>query len=361
MSLGATHAKSYGYDANGNVTHVATGGERLARVASGVVSYYLKDHLGSTRTLLSSGGTAEATYDYWPYGKVRASSGTDSAKFKFTGHERDEESGLDFLPNRTYGPVARRFWQVDPLAHKLPSWSPYAYSFNNPAIFRDPTGAISYPIHIRSFVPKDVFGGYFRGDGGTRGFTTSLSASARIHQRINFDTDKVTISAQASSSPSQSTLSHDSDTSVPSAYVYVARMLRHGDSRTFHFRTHAYGQNPKVPTAVSPYLDVFSDFSITESDGLLSISGSLKGDNFPATEAFITDPSGQSVFIGVGVFEGSPLFKLPGLNRRDITSFRFGITTDSEGNFTGVRYNGKYYSISDWNRQYEQRNPKKYD
>ena len=69
------------------------------------------------------------------------------------------------------------------------------------------------------------------------------------------------------------------------------------------------------------------------------------------------DPSGQSVFIGVGVFEGSPLFKLPGLNRRDITSFRFDITTDNNGNFTGVRYIGMDYSINEWNELFERLDP----
>ncbi len=346
------------YDGAGNLTanYLYAGGDRLARVAGGVVSYYLKDHLGSTRTLLSSGGTAAATYDYWPYGEVLATGGTDATPFKFTGHERDAESGLDFMPNRTYGPVARRFWQVDPMAHKLPSWSPYVYSFNNPLIFRDPTGAIAYPIYIRSFAPKNVFDGY-HGDGGNRGFTTSLSATARIHQKINFDTDKTSITTQARSSPTRKENSQESITGTPSAYVDVARIARHGDSRTFHFGTHAYGKNPDVWEYVSPNLDLFSNFTITESDGLLSISGYLTGDDFPATEAFIMDPNGQSVFIGVGVYEGSAFSMLPGLNRRAITSFRFGITTDSDGNFTGVRSNGKDYSIHEWNKLFERQNP----
>ena len=347
------------YDGAGNLTanYVYAGGDRLARVAGGVVSYYLKDHLGSTRTLLSPDGTAAATYDYWPYGEVLATSGTDAAPFKFTGHERDSESGLDFMPNRTYGPVARRFWQVDPMAHKLPSWSPYVYSFNNPLVFRDPTGAIAYPITIRSFVPKDVFGGVFHGDGGNRGFTTSLSATARIHQKINFDTDKTAITTRAEASPSKTVLSENSETGTPSAYVNVARIARHGDSRTFHFGTHAYGSNPIVPSFISPDIDLLSNFTITKSDGLLSISGTLTGDDFPATEAFITDPSGQSVFLGVGMYKGSPYLELPGFNRKSITSFNLAISTDKDGNFTGVRYNGTNYSLSEWNKRFENKNP----
>ena len=254
------------YDTAVNLTaaYVYAAGGRLAKVAGSAVSYYLKDHLGSTRTLLSSDGTAEATYDYWPYGEVLASSGTDSAPFKFTGHERDSESGLDFLPNRTYGPVARRFWQVDPLAHKLPSWSPYAYSFNNPVVFRDPTGAIAYPIYIRSFAPKDVFDGY-HGDGGNRGFTTSLSATARIHHKINFDTDRTRITAQAWSSPTMKENSQESIMGTPSAYVNVARKAIHGDSRTFHFGTHAYGNNPDIWDSISPDIDLFSIFRLRKA------------------------------------------------------------------------------------------------
>ena len=346
------------YDAAGDLTatYVYAGGERLARVAGGAVSYYLKDHLGSTRTLLSSTGTATATYDYWPYGEVLATEGTDATPFRFTGHERDAESGLDFMPNRTYGPVVRRFWQVDPLAHKLPSWSPYVYSFNHPLVFRDPTGVIAYPITIRSFAPWDHFGGIFHGDGENRGFTTSLSATARIHQTIDFDTDRTTIEPTVSSSTSRIRFIGLPSESKPSVVKKGPRITSDGDSRTFEFSTHAYGSIPQL-FGLGPNINMFSDFTITEREGLLSISGSLKGDNFPATEAFITDPSGQNVFIGVGVPEGISFFKLLGENRKTITTFDFGITTDRDGNFTGVRSNGKDYSIREWNKQFEQKDP----
>ena len=122
------------YDAAGNLTatYLYAGGDRLARVAGGVVAYYLKDHLGSTRTLLSSSGTAAATYDYWPYGEVLATGGADATRFKFTGHERDSESGLDFMQYRTYGSERLQFLQMDPLALKDPEFSAYVYTGSNP-------------------------------------------------------------------------------------------------------------------------------------------------------------------------------------------------------------------------------------
>jgi hypothetical protein len=63
----------------------------------------------------------------------------------------------------------------------------------------------------------------------------------------------------------------------------------------------------------SPPIDVFSDFSITENKkaGTLSVSGKLTGDNFSSTEAFISDPSGKNLFIGVGFYEGSPFSSFP--------------------------------------------------
>ncbi len=137
------------YDGAGSLTaaYVYAGGDRLAKVASWVVSYNLKDHLGSTRTLLSSTGTATANYDYWPYGEVLASSGTDSAPFKFTGHERDAESGLDFMQYRTYGSERLRFLQVDPAAEKYPGLSPYVYALNKPLHIIDPDGQIGYNVN----------------------------------------------------------------------------------------------------------------------------------------------------------------------------------------------------------------------
>ncbi|NAW50674.1 type IV secretion protein Rhs, partial [Elizabethkingia argentiflava] len=36
---------------------------------------------------------------------------------------------------RYYNPRVSLWLNVDPLAEKMPSWSPYSYSFNNPVNF----------------------------------------------------------------------------------------------------------------------------------------------------------------------------------------------------------------------------------
>jgi hypothetical protein len=226
--------------------------------------------------------------------------------------------------------------------------------------FVDPDGRIPYPITIRAFAPFNTFGGGFHGDGANRGFTTSSNATARVHQKINFDTDKTTLTTSAWSSPSSHRFLPGSATATPSVgFTGDYTIANKGDSKTFDFGTHVAASNPMVPG--SPPIDVFSSFSITENKkaGTLDISGKLTGDNFPSTEAFVSDPSGQNLFIGVGYYEGSPFSSLSGENKRDVSSFDFSVTTDKKGNFTGVKMGDKSYSLADWNKMFQTADPHK--
>ena len=120
--------------------YVYAGSRRIARVASSSKRYYLADHLGSTRSLVDETGTVTAAYDYWPYGKILATSGTDATHFRFTGHERDSESGLDYMLERSYANDTGRFLRPDPMQDEYPGLSPYAYAANNPLKYVDPDG-----------------------------------------------------------------------------------------------------------------------------------------------------------------------------------------------------------------------------
>lgn len=54
--------------------------------------------------------------------------------------ERIPELNMDLTHFRAYDPALGRWWQVDPLASEMSSWTPYNYSFNNPIRFNDPLG-----------------------------------------------------------------------------------------------------------------------------------------------------------------------------------------------------------------------------
>ena len=82
--------------------------------------------------------------EYYAYGLQTASSWTregNSNNFLYNGGtEQNAITGLYDLTYRNFDPVLGRFHQVDPLADRYSSQSPYNYGNNNPAYFNDPTG-----------------------------------------------------------------------------------------------------------------------------------------------------------------------------------------------------------------------------
>jgi len=121
-------------------------GERIARVdrPSGTAHYYFSDHLGSTSTITDPTGTVvqERCY-YFPYGGTTSCTGSDPNHYKFTGKERDTESGNDYFGARYYTSNIGRFMSPDPLRGTLAdpqTLNMYAYVRNNPTNLTDPTG-----------------------------------------------------------------------------------------------------------------------------------------------------------------------------------------------------------------------------
>jgi len=122
--------------------------------------------------------------------------------------------------------------------------------------------------------------------------------------------------------------------------------------------------NPLTPENATPDIDVFSNFSISATNERLNISGKLNGDNFPSTEAFISDPSGQNVFLDIGQISkgvsrnNGPFTELPNANSsRQIANFNLSISIDKKGNFTGVTSENQKYSIKAWNERFLNASP----
>jgi RHS repeat-associated protein len=66
-----------------------------------------------------------------------------TTNYKFTGYERDAETGLDYAFARYYSSRLGRFMSTDPLAGDLTdpqSLNRYAYVYNNPSNNADPSG-----------------------------------------------------------------------------------------------------------------------------------------------------------------------------------------------------------------------------
>ncbi|MGH9540882.1 MAG: RHS repeat-associated core domain-containing protein [Terriglobales bacterium] len=149
--------------------YIYLGNDRVANVMeSGAISYYFTDHLGST--VLMTDGSGNVLAGNWPH--AYTAFGADdphyvapSERRRYTGKERDPESGLDYFESRYYSSAAGRFLSpdearsddlVDPFTGQRvfsaagpiafadiaepQSLNPYAYTRNNPLRFTDPSG-----------------------------------------------------------------------------------------------------------------------------------------------------------------------------------------------------------------------------
>jgi len=304
--------------------------------------------------------------DFYPFGLAFNSYQRENSlenKYLYNGKELQKDLGLNLedYGQRMFDPALGRWWVIDPLTEKMPSWSPYSYSFNNPIRFVDVGGMIPYPITIRSLAPFNSFGGGFHGDGNNRGFSTSYAQTARSSQIVFFDTDKGKPSTFNWSNRSSHPLLGEGRATPTGGVTSFSSSQSKDGSKKFDFETSLAAGNPLTPQKLTPDINVFSSMSITENKkaGTLSISGKLTGDNFPSTEAFISDPSGNHVFLAAGFYEGNPYSSLPGENKDNpVAEFNLTLSVDKDGNFTGINHNGKNYSLNDWNKMFQQADPK---
>ncbi|MCE7985211.1 MAG: hypothetical protein DYG89_28905 [Caldilinea sp. CFX5] len=139
--------------AENNTLHVMDNQNRIALMRVGAafsddgapetqIKYHLSDHLGSSNVVIGGQTVADGTYinheEYFPYGET--SFGSFACKrYRFTGNERDEESGLCYHAARYYAPCIVRWVSCDPLSLGSMT-SAYSYANSRPMIETDKTG-----------------------------------------------------------------------------------------------------------------------------------------------------------------------------------------------------------------------------
>ena len=102
-------------------------GERTARRDFGTgagVFYYFSDHLKTASVITDAAGTPKAESGYYPWGGELQFVNNDSNHYKFTGKERDNETGLDYFGARYYSNGLGRWITPDWSAKPVPI--PYA-------------------------------------------------------------------------------------------------------------------------------------------------------------------------------------------------------------------------------------------
>lgn len=124
--------------------------------------YYVKDHLGNNRVVLSENGAIEQVNHYYPFGGLMGESENlaSSQRYKYNGKELDRTHGLDWYDYgaRMYDPTLARWMVPDLLAEKYYSVSPYAYCHDNPINATDPDGRDDFFDENGKFIKKTKTG-----------------------------------------------------------------------------------------------------------------------------------------------------------------------------------------------------------
>jgi len=127
--------------------HVMDNQQRIAMVRVGTahpsdpspaVQFHLGDHLGSSSLVIDDAGNWINREEYTPYGETTFGSFAQK-RYRFTGKERDEESGLYYHGARYYAPWLARWTSCDP-AGTVDGLNLFVMCRDNPVRYFDKNG-----------------------------------------------------------------------------------------------------------------------------------------------------------------------------------------------------------------------------
>ncbi|MFC9660068.1 SpvB/TcaC N-terminal domain-containing protein [Nocardia sp. NPDC127606] len=123
-------------------------------VGTPIIRYQYSNHLGSATLETDHAGSVLSYEEYHPFGttayrSVKSAVGQSLKRYRFSGKERDDETGLFYIGARYYASWLGRWTSPDPAGYSdgLNLWR---YCRNSPAVLSDPTGhdPDERPVHI---------------------------------------------------------------------------------------------------------------------------------------------------------------------------------------------------------------------
>ena len=131
--------------------------------------YQFGNHLGSACLELDETGAVITYEEYYPYGSTSYQAGTTTTetslkRYRYTGKERDQETGLEYHSARYYAPWLGRWTACDPKGTERGA-SLYAYVSGQPTRLTDPSGRDGWDRFLGGV--KAVGGGLETWAGGT--------------------------------------------------------------------------------------------------------------------------------------------------------------------------------------------------
>ena len=249
-----------------------------------------------------------------------------------------------------------------------------------------PSKLATYEFNIRSFHPEKDFGWsglYFQGD--NRGFSLKPSGTGEVTSRIWHKfllhtatgalSDHFTVSDPSKARWSDKSEIYNTDITKPQSHIYQFPLQRIKKVYQSKIKGRYWGENYAMPYSKEikeyigatyvPSLDVnyMITVDVNPEGHYIDIVAYIKGDAFPNAEAFVVDPKGNAVFLGVHVRKGAAPITL-GLNSDyPMIACAIRIKLDNEGAFKGpikdilVYHREKLstaplYSIEAWNQKH---------
>ena len=146
--------------------HIMDGTRRVALVDRTTTTttqrYQYDNHLGSAVLELDEAAGLISYEEYYPYGATSYQAGSNAAqvslkRYRYTGKERDNETGLYYHGARYMAPWLGRWISCDPLG-LVDGPCVYAYVRNNPIIASDPTGAQGDQPNVQKIAEVTIVG-----------------------------------------------------------------------------------------------------------------------------------------------------------------------------------------------------------
>ena len=263
-----------------------------------LIRYQLANHLDSSVLELDQAARVISYEEYYPYGAtsyqaVRSQTGTPK-RYRYTGKERDEQSGLYYHGARYYAPWIARWTSYDP-AGLSEGLNPYTYARNNPLGFLDPSGTQSVktdelidPVIVSPGNPTGQeaqenvrtqyaeVGVHYKGDAtwDVKRKTWWVDRSQQIEpETVTFDEDVIT----ATPPTTKGTVTGKGDESTvgePGFFESLIPIWGSGRSAIHHFQKGNWGRGLLYSAlAVS---DIFLVKSLATAGGKLLIEGGAK-------------------------------------------------------------------------------------
>jgi RHS repeat-associated protein len=105
--------------------------------------FHHRDHLGTVRVVTDEAGWVVASLDFYPFG-LQMGDGDGQTRREYTGHERDEATGLDYIKARYKAVCGTGFASPDPIFDTSlaapTTWNRYGYVHGDPINAMDPSG-----------------------------------------------------------------------------------------------------------------------------------------------------------------------------------------------------------------------------